>query len=210
MKFTLKTNHPVALDSLDHIHAYGAASNNSRCTVFNEKLHAWFKSANASVLDLGCSGGGMVHDLLEMGFVAVGLEGSDYSLKTKRAEWPLIPDNLFTCDVTKPFTLSMHTEPHPFDVVTAWEFWEHIKEADLSGVFENINQHSRKGSHLICSISCSSSLHNGIEFHQTMRPSEWWLNIFNHFGWKVDPAMTSHFGGHFVRLGDHNIVVKRI
>ncbi len=124
--FELKTDHPVAVDSMDHIHACGQS--NSRCTVFIEKIQAWFKPSNASVLDLGCAGGGMVHDLLDMGFQAVGLEGSDYSLKHRRHEWPLISGNLFTCDVTKPFSLLWNGDLYLFDVITAWEFWEHIKE----------------------------------------------------------------------------------
>jgi hypothetical protein len=54
-------------------------------------------------MDLGCSGGGIILDALLRGHMAIGLEGSDVSLKQQRAEWRVIPNHLFTCDITKPF-----------------------------------------------------------------------------------------------------------
>ena len=44
--------------------------------------------------------------ILDAGGFAVGVEGSDYSQRHKRAEWATIPDHLFTTDATVPFQLS--------------------------------------------------------------------------------------------------------
>lgn len=213
--FTLKTDHPVAFRSLDHLalvnYKQGAPFiNNSRSTDFNQQLQDWLKChSSRSVLDIGCAGGGMVHDMLEMGIDAVGLEGSDYCLKNQVREWPLIPGNLFTCDVTNPFTLFKDGVAHQFDVVTAWEFMEHIEEVDLPGVMQNINNHTRLGSLFICSIAEFSSLVDGVDMHRTIHNRKWWKDVFFHFGWQEDPVADLQFSGHKVRTGSHNLVLKK-
>jgi hypothetical protein len=61
-------------------------------------------------MDLGCSGGGLVFDFLLRGHTAVGIEGSDFSQKSQRAEWRLLNQcNLLTADITKPFQVIPHT-----------------------------------------------------------------------------------------------------
>jgi hypothetical protein len=107
VKFVLKTNKPVAFDSPDHIVPRGTKYDNTRNMLFNKKLEALFGHRSLYVLDLGCAGGGFVKDCLEDGHFAVGLEGSDYSKKLERAEWRTIPANLFTCDITEDFSLSL-------------------------------------------------------------------------------------------------------
>jgi hypothetical protein len=62
------------------------------------------------------------------------MEGSDYSLIRKRAEWATIPDSLFTCDITEPFVLAGPL----FYLVTAWEVMEHISQERLPGLCNNI------------------------------------------------------------------------
>lgn len=216
LKFTLVTNFPVALQSRDHQALHGEMFvNNSRSADFNQQLHnILIKRTNPSVLDIGCAGGGMVHDVLEMGFDAVGLEGSDFCFKNKLREWPLIPDSLFTCDVTKPFILfsgkfPTRQAPHAFDVVTAWEFFEHIEEQDLPNVIKNINSHTRQGSMLICSIAEFSSKMEGIELHRTIRDAHWWEVLFGTHGWQRNPPLEQHFAGHRVRTGSHNFTLLR-
>ena len=75
----------------------------------------------------------------------MGVEGSDRSKHLGRAEWKTIPDRLFTCDATKPFAILEDQSPLVFDVVTAWEFFEHIEKNDLQGVMDNINRFTRPG-----------------------------------------------------------------
>ncbi len=83
-EITVETAHKVATYSLDHIHPLGTATDNTR--------HPWFVAASAllfngplSVLDIGCSGGGIVFDFLQHGHNAIGIEGSDYSFLQRRA-----------------------------------------------------------------------------------------------------------------------------
>src|SRR5262249_52883832 len=148
---------PVAYDSPDHRFPTGTRRDNSRNRRFNVKLYqllgrhmprvgprgAWvyWPNIDLKVLDIGCAGGGFVKDCLDDGYLAVGLEGSDYSKKRNRAEWATIPDYLFTCDVTKDFDVVLRDGGGErrilFDAVTAWEVMEHIAERDLPKVAEN-------------------------------------------------------------------------
>ena len=87
-------------------------------------------------INLDNSGGGMIEDFVKDGHYAIGLEGSDYSLRTQRAAWSIIPDNLFTCDCSKPFQITYDNKPILFDIITAWEVMEHFHMNDLSQVFK--------------------------------------------------------------------------
>lgn len=215
MTFFLRTDSPVAADSLDHLHPFGTRQDNSRNINFNAKLAELCPPEANSVLDLGCSGGGMVHDLIDLGYQAVGLEGSDYSLKRGRAEWPLIPNNLFTCDITRPFVLSsligdMVSDPHVFDVVTAWELFEHIEMGiPLFTLMKNIERHTRAGSLLLCSIANFPSPHDGVELHRIQEGWEWWEGVFRAFGWRRDTEVERHFEGHWVRISTMNPALRR-
>src|SRR5205809_2708747 len=105
-RYVLHCTKPVAVDSPDHIAPRGTANDNSRNRLFNRKLEALLGKRPLAVLDLGCAGGGFVKDFLDEGHVAIGLEGSDYSKKLRRAEWATIPEHLFTCDVTEEFEIN--------------------------------------------------------------------------------------------------------
>lgn len=211
--FTLHTDYPIATESRDH-HVFddGKVSfvNNSRSTDFNQQLQDLLKhTLEPSVLDIGCAGGGMVHDVLEMGIDAVGLEGSDFCKRNKLKEWPLIPENLFTCDVTKPFVLSSENGPHPFDVITAWEVFEHIPEEDLPQLMRNLNTHSKTGTGLVCSIANFPSPVLGVELHRTIKESKWWETLFAAYDWRRDKELERHFDGHRVRTGSYNFAMRR-
>jgi hypothetical protein len=106
MHVCVRTDYPVADDSPDHLRPRGTAFDNSRNRRFNRKLSALYCGLDRPirVLDLGCAGGGFVCDCLTDGQVAVGIEGSDYSSRWGRAEWPLLGGRaLFTADITRPF-----------------------------------------------------------------------------------------------------------
>jgi len=129
---------------------------------------------------MGCSGGGFVRDVIDEGWLGVGVEGSDYSRKARRAEWATIPDNLFTYDVTKPFVLSGQDpagirNPLKFDVTTSWELIEHISEPNLEGVAENVQRHLRPVGIWITSVLPNQEIINGVVLHQTVQGREWWI-----------------------------------
>lgn len=210
MRFHLITDHPVALDSPDHIQPRSTARDNSINLNFNAKLSALFHGKKITVLDLGCAGGGMVRSLLECGHTAIGLEGSDYNLLHQRAEWATIPESLFTCDVVYPFMLyNGSLQPFQFDVITAWEFLEHIEEQDLPGVIENIRRHLKPGGLVIVSTNDRPSVFDGIEHHRTRRLSPWWISFFENNGFAWRPDLERHFGNDWVRKVQFNFVFRK-
>ncbi len=209
MSFHLITGHPVALDSPDHIQPRSTARDNSVNRAFNRKLYALFPGQKIAVLDFGCAGGGMVKSLLDDGHVAIGLEGSDYNLVHQRAEWATIPDHLFTCDVTQPFTLHAgDKQTFQFDAATAWEFLEHIKESDLPGVLDNMRRHLKPGGLVFGSTNDRGSVFQGVEHHLTRKPMGWWTELFkqNDFEQRLD--LERHFGMDWVRHVQFNFVFQ--
>ena len=124
-RIVLRAEREVAVKSPDHLMPWGTKRDNSMNRRFNDKLYALFlRAEQLKILDMGCSGGGFVRSCLDDGCLAVGLEGSDFSKRYRRAEWRTIPEYLFTCDVTGTFEILMETEgdlrPLQFDVVTCW------------------------------------------------------------------------------------------
>ncbi len=211
MKFQLITKHPVALTSLDHMFPCGTSRDNSVNPVFNQKLYALFPEQKLYVLDLGCSGGGMVKSILDDGHTAVGLEGSNYSLLHQRAEWATIPDSLFTCDITFPFVLHDGNEkPYPFDVITSWEVLEHIEEYDIVGVIENIHAHLKQNGLFIGSTTDMDWIENGIEYHRTKKPLQWWIDLFGEYQFYHDVKLEQHFGDDWVRAVQNNFVFRKL
>src|SRR3972149_1215328 len=80
-RVVVKTAHLVALDSPDHIAPFATAHDTSRNHLFNQKLYSLYPARSPLIRDLGCAGGGFVHDCINDGCLAVGIEGSDFSLR---------------------------------------------------------------------------------------------------------------------------------
>jgi SAM-dependent methyltransferase len=177
--FTRETEYPVAFASPDHIAPKGTAVNNSTNKKFilhmDAKLHREFGPGTLSMMDLGCAGGQTVADFMTLQWRGVGLEGSDFSLKHRRANWARLANrNLFTCDITKPFQLKLDGQPARFHLITAWEVMEHIATSDLPQVFANIQQHLEPGGYFIASTTETSDIHEGLELHQTRWTNAEW------------------------------------
>ena len=184
MKYHMSTEHPVAADSPDHIQPRSTRFDNTINERFNKVIISMFNEP--SVLDFGCAGGGMVRSFIDAGCEAVGLEGSDYNREHGLHEWPVIPDNLFTCDLGFPFTLyyGRRKYPHKFDVVTMWEFIEHIPETRLPVVISNAKKHLKKDGLIIGSTNEFGSVFEGVEHHLTKQPIAWWYDFFAKQGLK--------------------------
>lgn len=178
--FERKTDFPVAFESPDHIAPKGTIDNNSTNRKFilamDEKLHREFGAqTKLRILDLGCSGGQTVADFMSLGWGGVGVEGSDASLKQRRANWAhLANTNLFTSDITKPFQITQKGVPVRFHLITAWEVMEHIATPDLKAVFRNIVNHLEPGGYFMGSTSDASDIHEGLELHQTRWSNQEW------------------------------------
>jgi len=180
-EFAVETKHRVAFESPDHLAPKGTAENNSTNKKFvlhmDEYLRRELKVATNTLnfMDLGCSGGQLVADFLKLKWRAVGLEGSDYSLKFKRANWATLANkNLFTCDITKPYQVTLNGKSAEFHLITAWEVMEHIATPDLDVVFTQIRKHLAPGGYFVASTTETSDIHEGLELHQTQWTNAQW------------------------------------
>ena len=212
----LVTNHPVAFASPDHLAPYGTMYNNSTNRRFVLLLNRIVRRGGVrtapAFLDLGCSGGQLVKDFSDLNWRAVGLEGSDYSLKHKRAHWrEMAGKNLFTCDITKPFHLKLDQQDLKFDLVTAWEVVEHIHPTDLDQLFQNIRSNLAEGGYFIASTASGPSIQDGIELHQTRMSNREWREYigkrYSDLEW-VDLGLKTH---EYVRydFGEPSFLVYR-
>ncbi len=181
-KIKVDTNYPVAFDSPDHQFPVGTKNDNYTKPEFIEDIESLFNYNRLNFMDLGCSGGLLVHDLVRRGHIAVGLEGSDYSLYHGRAEWPVLYQrNLFTCDISKPFHVMIIKDDEPeapflCDVISAWEVVEHIHPNELLPFFENIRKHLKINGIFLASISLAEMppLHQSV-----FSAKHWFENILS-------------------------------
>ena len=179
---TLVTNHPVAYESPDHLYPWGTKQDNSTNPNFVEEINNYFNKDAFNFLDLGCSGGQLVIDMknLHPNNVAVGLEGSDYSVKHKRANWSEYHNqNLFTCDITEPFHIKNNGDNIKFDLITAWEVLEHIAPEQLDGLFQNIYNNLSENGIFAGSIHMGSDKPDGVELHLTRERPPFWEKVFD-------------------------------
>ena len=206
----VRAQREVATSSADHRIPWGTRRDNSRNRRFNQKLYKLFapQKGPLRVLDLGCSGGGFVKDCLDDGCIAVGLEGSDFSKKFRRAEWRTIPEFLFTSDITAPFHIE--GEFHGsfsairFDVITSWEVMEHIADADLPQVVKNVLEHLEEGGLWIMSVSPHPDIVEGVNLHQTIQGKEWWVQRLAGLGVEHQEKYVRFFNTQFIRGPKYN------
>lgn len=178
--FEVITDYPVAADSEDYLHPYGAMRDVATGKQFIEGL-----GEDYSLLDLGCASGQLVADIVDSGRTAVGLEGSDWPLKHHENWKRLAGTNLFTCDISRFFDVKHFLDDKPwyedekqrmkFDYVTAWEVLEHIPEDRLSVLMSNILAHCKKS--FIGTVACWPNEVDGHVYHQTVKPLEWWAEF---------------------------------
>jgi cyclopropane fatty-acyl-phospholipid synthase-like methyltransferase len=136
-------------------------------------------------MDLGCAGGGLVLDFLLRGHVSVGIEGSDLSLKERRAEWRVIPKHLFTADVTEPFHFEQENgTPVTFDLITAWELLEHLPEHRLPVFFRNVCRNLSPDGLFVASIATfeDKDPNTGAIWHVTVKERAWWESTIKEAG----------------------------
>lgn len=192
-QISLETKHPVAYESLDHQKPWGTKQDNHThkkfVTLMANRIHKELPGVTSGYLDLGCSGGQLVKDFRDLGWLAVGLEGSDFSLKHGRANWPALGrKNLFTCDITKPFKITARQQPARFHLVTMWEVLEHIHQKDLPQIFQNILAHLERGGYFVASTSSIPDVHDGVDLHQTQWTNQEWRRWLAEHYPELEPA----------------------
>jgi SAM-dependent methyltransferase len=176
----INTEHPIAYESPDHIMPWGTMRDNSTNEEFIAQTEHFFFPNTFNVLDIGCSGGQLIIDYHNRGHLAVGVEGSDYSVKHQRANWPEYHNkNLFTADATKPFSFILDDkDPIKFDLITAWELIEHIHPNDLNALFKNVYNNLKHDGIFVASISTKPDVIDGVVLHQSVfQQHEWSFDI---------------------------------
>lgn len=194
VQFSVLTDYPVAFDSLDHTQPFGSVQDWNGSPEFCDAIKARY--GNVPVLDLGCAGAKMVREFLDRGHLAIGLEGCDSNRNDLRHEWANIPDRLFTCDISRPFSIQRVTDswgyplkkasPAQFGLVTAWEVLEHIPMERLPTLLENIRNHLLPDGRVMGSIPHDVGVPTKEIYHVTWRSYEWWRQLFLDHGFSID------------------------
>lgn len=200
--YLLKAESRVALASDDHHWPRGTILNSSVNRRFNLKLYDYFgRKPDLRVLDIGCAGGGFVKSVLEDGYEALGIEGSDVSQRLRSGEWDTIPYHLFTADAATPFAFSdRFGKAVVFDCITAWEVLEHIPEGRLPTLLANIAENLASDGVFVGSIAFfpDGDPLTGAVYHVTLHGAEWWLEQFRAAG--LEPVTPHPFEtGDYVR-----------
>jgi len=172
----IKTEYPVAFDSIDHIKPHGTANDNYTNIEFIKEVEDFFYGRKINYMDLGCAGGQLAIDFFNRGHFAIGLEGSDFSLIRKRANWENHSNTtLFTCDISRPFEILGDNDNRVlFDCITANEVLEHIPRERLNVLMENIYNHLKDDGIFIGSVSITTE-----PWHVSVFSKEiWYEEIF--------------------------------
>lgn len=136
----------------------------------------------------------MVMDFHDAGCISHGIEGSDYSLRTKRAAWKHDLGILHTADIGKPFEF-----PIKFDIITLWEVIEHLDEQSLLGLILNLQQNLKDSGLVIISAPSGPDYIDGVNLHQTMWKKSSWIKFFASHGFYYQPKYISYFNRQWVR-----------
>lgn len=154
----------------------GAVSNRN----FNTALYSLVPIKPMKLLDVGCGSGRLVEDCINDGHMAYGIDANFWYRKLGTHSWGRFPDHFFLADAGKEFTLYENNEVVKFDVITSWEFFEHIRPTDLGQLVKNIGKHSRVGTWLIFSANQFLDL----PWHKTIKNKKEWADVFKPEGFE--------------------------
>ncbi len=168
----IETNYLCAYDSLDYTKPIGAVNDDHSNKKYIDEIESLF-NRKFSYLELGCAGGLIIKDLVDKGHDAYGIEGTDHPISIGRHAWTIYHNTrLFTCDLAKPFKI---LEAPKFDVISNWEFFEHIPTDSILYLLSKIYLHLSDSGIVICGISYSVDEHHLSIFKR----DEWESKFFN-------------------------------
>ena len=195
------TDHPHPTASPDYLVPAGSIEDNHTNPQFIWEIDTFFEGQPYKLLDIGCAGGQFAVDINHKGFpwLGVGLEGGNiYGMTTEfdarecetgtitlargAENWERHKDKcLFHADVSKDFALLDENEDIiKFDIVTAWEFFEHPAPEEIPLIIRNIKKHLKPGGIIVGTINLSPGFH-----HRCAKPTVWWDKMFMSHGFGV-------------------------
>lgn len=192
--FKVITKFPLAINSVDYLYPCGAKADNNTSINFILEIEDYFIK-KVSALDLGCSGGQYIIDLVKRGYKnSLGLEGSDYHLIHNQENWlNYYNRNLFTCDISKEFLIKdEENNSAQFNVITAWEVLEHLTTEELEQLFINVKNHIKEDGIFLTSIGFKPNpiLNTSLDHHVTQWEKSKWSEFLKRY-WDVNSYVFS-------------------
>lgn len=183
---TLKTDYPLAFDSLDHLNPYGCVQDSNTNKEYIAEVKCYFNNNTIKLLDIGCAGGQLMIDHHLIGDLAVGLEGSSHAIYGKGKEnWNKYQNKvLFLCDAARPYEIYQDKNLVKFDYIQSWEVIEHIPGDRLDTFFTNIKNHLND-SGLFCGSIATTPCSSGN--HVSLLPLNGWIEKFKKNGLEMNP-----------------------
>lgn len=149
---------------------------------------------SSTLLDIGCGAGDFVECAVNEGFDAWGVDISDAAHKHAK---PLLRDRLRVADVTKD-----HLGDETWEIVTAFDFWEHVWNKDVYVLIDHLWGLLPKGG-LHVAVICTRGATEGdyvfepgvevtpqngwvlVSGHVNVRRWSWWARKFKQHGFKL-------------------------
>lgn len=203
----LETEHPVAIESPDHLCPHGCIRDNYPSIGLMGEVTEYFGKNQIVMIDLGCAGGQFVVDFIKQGDIGIGLEGSSHVLNGEgKTNWKKYHNkNLFLCDISEDFQLFLNEEPLKADFIHSEEVFEHISEDKLDIVLNNVKKHLKPngicafGISLVPDIQVRDLEGNEVEspydesdpnlkfykLHQSVFPPIWWKEKIENSGLQI-------------------------
>jgi 2-polyprenyl-3-methyl-5-hydroxy-6-metoxy-1,4-benzoquinol methylase len=223
------TNNPVAINSDDHLYPEGIYYDNNLNINFCNEIEQYYDHKKINFLDLGCAGGELVCHMYDRGHNSVGLEGSDHCLNVRpemvkevgfeplgHKNWKLFGNKiLFTCDITKDYTITNNSKPAKFDFITCFDVMEHFTSDEVDNFLKQLYKHTKHGGLFIAQIALypsgrhSSSLNTpeNINYHKSVFPREWWLEKISSYFVEIKFPFTCHNRSMWNGLDFHNNLI---
>lgn len=178
------TDFEYCYDSPDYKKPIGAPHDDTTNLNYILDIENYFGNKKLTTLELGCAGGRIVMDLIERGHNSYGLEGTPYPRELGRPAWvKYYKKNLFNCDLSKPFKLlDDNDNPMQFDLISHWEFLEHIPTPALDGLLSTLHSYLKPDGIILCGISPYGPTTHGeqfdVEHHQSCFFKEEWEELY--------------------------------
>ncbi len=149
------------------------------------------------VIDVGCAKGFLVSMLRDKGVEAFGVEVSEYALSQVR------PDIKTFCSLASVLDTEDVRKLGRYDLVTCIEVLEHLPEEFASEAISNLVK-------LSDNILFSSTPDDHAEkSHVNVKPPEYWVSIFNKFGYYIDPYINITSIPHSLFFSKLDIVINK-